>query len=414
MWGAQVEAGKYGRGSATGGNTTASWGPPAGGQPLVASGLSRLVSAAALLATVVSAAVAGAFMYNVMQLLRLRAASANGSAWWWDGRALKAAKRGFLLGRHDDRLLHNDGAGHLMTVAATRSGKGVGSIIPNLLHFPGSVVVTDPKGENYYVTVRYRREDLGHEVVAMDPFGITLATSSGFNPLDLIDLTGDDYVETAMMLAEMIVVRKAGANTEPHWVMEGKALQYAFILHAASLEDTKKRNLIAARRMLTLEREEMAKLLDAMSASPIAQVREGVARLEQKAERDGGRQAEPVPGTPHGAPDGVCALAAAHDNLRVLCLHTRGHQPPASGPATPARHSTRGGRPAGCWPRARRLMRAAWRPPSASGSVLAAGSAGMELTFDKSDLRAFVSAYAGQGAEAYPPSMLLYGYAKGN
>src|SRR5436190_1431125 len=56
------------------------------------------------------------------------------------------------------------GDGHLMTVAPTGAGKGVGLIIPALLTYPGSVIVTDIKGENYQVTARYRRQ-MGQQVV---------------------------------------------------------------------------------------------------------------------------------------------------------------------------------------------------------------------------------------------------------
>ena len=66
-------------------------------------------------------------------------------------------------------------------------GKGIGAVIPNLLHYPGSVVVTDPKGENHAVTARRRRE-LGSCVYALDPFGVVHGTAA-FNPLDLVDAT---------------------------------------------------------------------------------------------------------------------------------------------------------------------------------------------------------------------------------
>ena len=59
---------------------------------------------------------------------------------------------------------------HLMTIAPTGAGKGRDVIIPNLLSYDGSVVVFDPKGENYDVTHRYRRDVLGHQVVLLDPF----------------------------------------------------------------------------------------------------------------------------------------------------------------------------------------------------------------------------------------------------
>ncbi|MCI5142939.1 MAG: transporter, partial [Candidatus Electrothrix sp. ATG1] len=42
--------------------------------------------------------------------------------------------------------------GHLLTVAPTRSGKGTGQIIPNLLRWEGSAIVIDIKGENYLKT----------------------------------------------------------------------------------------------------------------------------------------------------------------------------------------------------------------------------------------------------------------------
>src|ERR1700721_198999 len=62
------------------------------------------------------------------------------------------------------------GDGHLMTVAPTGAGKGVGVIIPALLTYPGSVIVTDIKGENYQVTARYRRQ-MGKRVVVLDRSG---------------------------------------------------------------------------------------------------------------------------------------------------------------------------------------------------------------------------------------------------
>ncbi|RCX07126.1 type IV secretory system conjugative DNA transfer family protein, partial [Extensimonas vulgaris] len=52
--------------------------------------------------------------------------------------------------------------GHVVTVAPTGSGKGIGAVIPNLLDYPGSALVLDVKGENAAVTARARRE-LGHK-----------------------------------------------------------------------------------------------------------------------------------------------------------------------------------------------------------------------------------------------------------
>ena len=82
--------------------------------------------------------------------------------------------RGLIVGRENRRgggLLRHDAPGHLLTIAPTRSGKGVGAIIPNLLACDRSVFCLDAKGENTCVTYERRRQ-LG-PVHVLDPFGVT-------------------------------------------------------------------------------------------------------------------------------------------------------------------------------------------------------------------------------------------------
>ena len=78
-----------------------------------------------------------------------------------------------LIGRDrkSGKLLRYAGPAHLLTIAPTRTGKGVGTIIPNLLDYPGPVVCIDPKGENARVTARERGK-FG-PVHVLDPFGVT-------------------------------------------------------------------------------------------------------------------------------------------------------------------------------------------------------------------------------------------------
>ncbi len=97
---------------------------------------------------------------------------------------------------------------HLITVAPTGSGKGRSVIIPNLLSYPGPVVVTDPKGENYAVTARARRA-MGHTVLRLDPFGVIDKESDSLNPLDLFLLDGADIESDAQMLADLLSLRKS-------------------------------------------------------------------------------------------------------------------------------------------------------------------------------------------------------------
>lgn len=70
------------------------------------------------------------------------------------------------------------GDAHLLTIAPTGAGKGVGSVIPNALLYPGPLIVFDPKGEAYAVT-RRQREALGQQVVLLDPFGVTGGQGGG-------------------------------------------------------------------------------------------------------------------------------------------------------------------------------------------------------------------------------------------
>jgi type IV secretion system protein VirD4 len=90
---------------------------------------------------------------------------------------------------------------HLMTIAPTGAGKGRDVIIPNLLSYEGSVIVLDPKGENYDVTHKHRRE-LGHEIVLLDPFRVTRVGPPGdrgsLNPFTVFDELTRDRPEAVL------------------------------------------------------------------------------------------------------------------------------------------------------------------------------------------------------------------------
>ncbi|WP_428418645.1 type IV secretory system conjugative DNA transfer family protein [Methylibium sp.] len=91
---------------------------------------------------------------------------------------------GILIGRHRGRFLSLPGQLSVMLSAPTRSGKGVGVVIPNLLNWPDSVVVLDIKGENYDITAGYRAAH-GQAVYAFSPFDED-ARSHRWNPLTAV------------------------------------------------------------------------------------------------------------------------------------------------------------------------------------------------------------------------------------
>jgi len=107
---------------------------------------------------------------------------------------------GLFLGAQDGAPLFYDGKAHLLTVAPARQGKGVSVVIPNLLHFQGSVFVTDPKGELAGVTAKHRAETFGHKVFILNPWGLHGLPQHRFNPLQgLLEAFADDHLRRGIM-----------------------------------------------------------------------------------------------------------------------------------------------------------------------------------------------------------------------
>jgi type IV secretion system protein VirD4 len=181
-----------------------------------------------------------------------------------DVNALTKNKGDLLIGRSaNGKLLRYDGPVHLVTIAPTRSGKGVGTIIPNLLTANRSVVCIDPKGENARVTLR-ARESFG-PVHCLDPFGISGRPTSRYNPLDRLDADSLDLAEDAMTLADALVFDEA--EIEAHWNEEAKALISGLILYVVCHDDPAHRNLTSVREYLTLAPDDFTALLTVMQAS---------------------------------------------------------------------------------------------------------------------------------------------------
>jgi type IV secretion system protein VirD4 len=180
---------------------------------------------------------------------------------------LTAHQGGLLIGRdlRSAKLLRYDGPGHLLTIAPTRTGKGVGTVIPNLLMADRSVICVDPKGENTAITARARSR-LG-PVHVLDPFGITGQPSACFNPLAALDPASVDLAEDAATLAEALVFDAPGEAGEAHWNEEAKALIGGLILYLVCHESVPGRTLANLRGLLTMSPPDFANLLTMMQGS---------------------------------------------------------------------------------------------------------------------------------------------------
>ncbi len=170
-----------------------------------------------------------------------------------------------LIGRspRTGALLRYDGPAHLLTLAPTRSGKGIGTIIPNLLMADRSVVCIDPKGENARITLRWRAH-FG-PVHCLDPFGVSGRTTARYNPLSRLNAESLDLAEDAMTLAEALVIDEN--ESDAHWNEEAKALISGIILYVVCHEDPAHRTLTSVRDYLTLAPDDFAALLKVMQAS---------------------------------------------------------------------------------------------------------------------------------------------------
>lgn len=181
--------------------------------------------------------------------------------------ALTKTSDGLLIGRDPDtgKLMRYAGPAHLLTMAPTRSGKGVGTIIPNLLAADRSIICVDPKGENAGITGDARLR-FG-PVFILDPFAMTGKPSSAFNPMGGLDPDGIDVAEEVATLAEALVFDEPGLSGDAHWNEEAKALICGLLLHVLVSQPEERRTLATLRHHLTLAPDAFRAVLAEMARS---------------------------------------------------------------------------------------------------------------------------------------------------
>ncbi|WP_321855500.1 conjugal transfer protein TraG [Paraburkholderia tropica] len=179
-----------------------------------------------------SSGVAAAFVAIGMSVWRARQSrlvTTYGSAHWADCREIRKAgltrPAGIFLGRHKDQYLRHDGPEHVLTFAPTRSGKGVGLVIPTLLSWPASTVIHDIKGENWAVTAGWRSR-FSHCLL----FNPTDPKSAAYNPL-LEVRRGAHEVRDVQNIADILVDPEGALERRNHWEKTSHALLVGAILH---------------------------------------------------------------------------------------------------------------------------------------------------------------------------------------
>jgi len=178
---------------------------------------------------------------------------------------------------------------HLCTIGPTRSGKGARIIVQTLIRCQKSMVVTDPKGQNFAVTGRQRRA-MGQAVFVLNPFGLHTGAPwrsprHRFNPLSVLDISAPNVVAEVRALAQALILTK---GRDPYFDDTARDLVSASILH---LVHKKGRNATLAdvRKIITdiaARGPAGARWLVDMSASPYRFIAQPIGRFKDAEARD--------------------------------------------------------------------------------------------------------------------------------
>lgn len=142
-------------------------------------------------------------------------------------RANLLQKNGLILGKFKGQYLISDTPTHAIIVAPTRSGKGVGVVVPNLLAWQGSVICLDVKHENYRKTAGFRKEH-GQKVFMWAPLDEN-ARSHRYNPLDMVSKNPYQRISDLQIIANILI--QTPPKSDPVWVSEARALFVGLALY---------------------------------------------------------------------------------------------------------------------------------------------------------------------------------------
>jgi type IV secretion system protein VirD4 len=210
------------------------------------------------------AAIIVAISMSVWRAREVRNAETYGSARWATLPEIRSAgllnDDGVVLGKYGPHYLRHDGPEHVLCFAPTRSGKGVGLVVPSLLTWPGSAIVHDIKGENWTLTAGFRAQ--AGRVMLFDP---TNAASSAYNPL-LEVRRGEWEVRDVQNVADVLVDPEGSLERRNHWEKTSHSLLVGAILHVLYAERDKTLAGVAA--FLSDPSRSIEKTLAAMMVTP--------------------------------------------------------------------------------------------------------------------------------------------------
>ena len=201
---------------------------------------------------------------SVWRAREVKRVTTYGSARWAEAREIRKAgllhPDGVLLGRWRGAYLRHHGPEHVLCFAPTRSGKGVGLVVPTLLTWPGSAIVHDIKGENWGLTAGWRAR-FGR-VLLFDP---TNTQSTAYNPL-LEVRRGEWEVRDVQNIADVLVDPEGALEKRNHWEKTSHSLLVGTILHVLYAE--KDKTLAGVANFLSDPKRPIETTLRAMMTTP--------------------------------------------------------------------------------------------------------------------------------------------------
>jgi type IV secretion system protein VirD4 len=185
-----------------------------------------------------------------------RGTDVHGSAHWANrdeiaATGLMGKSDGVYVGAWQDprgtvHYLRDDGPAHVLAFAPTRSGKGVGLVLPTLLSWPHSVVVHDIKGENYALTAGWRARDLKSRILKFEATSID-GSSARYNPLAEVRLRTPYEVQDVQNIVTMLCDPdgKGAEGDDAHWIVSASAMLVGVVLHILYAEPDKSLGAVA-------------------------------------------------------------------------------------------------------------------------------------------------------------------------
>ena len=185
----------------------------------------------------ISLAIPHILMAGMIVHLFIQNESEFGDAHWanWQeiNKAGLFARDGLILGKYKGKYLISDTPTHCIVIAPTRSGKGVGIVVPNLLNWPDSLICLDIKHENFRKTAGFRKEH-GHDVFMWSPLDQN-GLSHRYNPLDAVSKDPYQRISDIQIIANILI--KEPVKSDPVWASEARALFVGLALYVMESDD---------------------------------------------------------------------------------------------------------------------------------------------------------------------------------